>query len=235
MTWSDFNKSVLAYINRTATGLTFQSYDLILDAVNMAQMEAQRKRNFKYLRDVGFIQASLTGIDMSTAMFTTPGGPTQIKPKKIESVWLYAGVGASYLKARRVPAMTVGDSKLYYPVGDQRDWLNNPNVPNWQVTDLKWYMKGSKVYIIGGAPTGTSYLYCDIIKYLDDLTGSNTNFLLDYGHDWLKFKTLLYLNAYLKEDQRVLIGTNLLDAAWTSLCSWDDDVAEGAFDIDEND
>lgn len=237
MTYANFAAEVAAYLNRSTASLTVNGVDLVLSAANKAKAEAQRRRNFKMARTNAFVVASMDGTLLSTAR-TTPvsTGGVLVGVKVVEFVWLYATIGASYRRARRVPMITPGDLALYYPQGTERDWQSPPpTVPYWDVAEMRAYIRGQTIYLTGAAPSGTAYLYLDVIQYLPDYTGSNTDFFLDYHSDWLLAKTLDYLNIYIKDDQRVMISQSRLEAAWTSVCSFDDSYAEDSADIGNND
>lgn len=50
----------------------------------------------------------------------------------------------------------------------------------------------------------------------------DTDFFLDYCHDWMLYKTCMELNLFLKDAQRVAIDAGMVDAAWLSVVSWND-------------
>lgn len=226
MTWNEFQTTVAGFANRTnLTGTP----NMILSCANMAKAYAQRKHNFKMARGRAFLSPSIDGVDVSTAT-ATPGG-SAVTVKKLESAWLYTISGSNYRKSTRVPFMTLGDGKNFYDV-QSSDWAP----PASQVatpSEQRVFMQGTKVFLLSSE--SSQAMMFDAILLLADYTGSNTDFFLTYHSDWLVAKTLDLLNIYLKDDQRVMISQARLDDAWTSVISFDEDFAEGQFDIDSGD
>lgn len=231
-TYANFKLDVAAFMNRTATQLTIGGRDMILAASNMAKAEAQRRHNFKILRTRGFLSTSLNGTAL-TDMKTTPGGATAIVPKVVEAAWLYTTQGSSYYRTSRIPFMTTGDQKLYFPAGAVSDMISPASPPNYVPQNLAVWISGEKIYITGS--TTNQAIMLDVIKWLDDYDGSNSDFLLTYGSDWLTFKTCDYLNFLIKDDGRYGVSQRRLDQAWDTLMAWDEDYAERAFDINNDD
>lgn len=228
MTYAQFRNAVCGFANRTDADLTKNGVDMIAIAANMAKIEAQRRKVFKMSRGSGFIAASDQGTDLITSLFTTPGGTTVLKLRKIEQVWLFATSGALYTRARRIEVINPVDLKMYYPVGNAGEL--NPQVAFQDASTLKAYVRGTKLYVLGLNGNTTTTVMVDAFVWLDDYTGINTDFFLTYHSDWLVAKTVDYLNIFLKEDQRVAIAQNKLETAFTSVCSFDDEFAEGSED-----
>ena len=232
MTYANFKLDIAAFMNRTSTALTIGGRDMILAASNMALAEAQRRHNFKQNRTIGFVSTSLSGANLSD-LKTTPGGATAIVPKVVEAAWFYTTVSSSYYRTDRIPFMTTGDQKLYFPAGTVSSMLTPSSPPRYVPQNLAAWIQGGKIYITG--TTTAQAIMVDVIKWLDDFDGTNTNFLLTYGYDWLVLKTLDYLNFLIKDDQRYAVSQRRLDDAWTALIAWDEDYAERAFDINSDD
>lgn len=204
--------------------------DMILRAANMAKTYAQRKHNFKMARGRAFMSTSVDGADVSTAKDAPAGAAVVIK--KIESAWFYQTSGALYRKSSRIPFMTLGDGKNYFDVNNS-DWAPPAGQINSVPTENRIFMQGTKVYLLAYATSQPIML--DAILYLADYTGSNSDFFLTFHSDWLVAKTLDILNIYVKDDQRVMISNSRLEDAWTSVISFDEDFAEGQFDVDGGD
>jgi hypothetical protein len=49
----------------------------------------------------------------------------------------------------------------------------------------------------------------------------HSNFLFDYGFDWLMYRSIVELNFFIKEDERFSVSAKMLDEAWRSLTAWD--------------
>jgi hypothetical protein len=231
-TYANFKLDIAAFMNRSATALTIGGRDMILAASNMAKAEAQRRHDFKYNRARAFISTSLAGAALSDAK-TTPGGATAITIKLVEGAWLYTTVSSSYYRTERIPFITSGDQRLYYPTGDVGTMIAPNSPPQYVPQSLACWIQGPSIYLTG--TTTAQAIMLDVIKWMDDYDGSNSDFLLTQGYDWLVLKTLDYLNFLLKDDQRYPISVRRLETAWDSLISWDENHAEKAFDINNDD
>lgn len=225
MTYAQFRNAVCGFANRTEADLTKNGVDMVAIAANMAKTEAQRRKVFKMARTTAFCAASEQGVDITTSMFTLPAGVVQVKVRLVEQPWLYAANGANYTRARRIEMMNTTDVKLYYPVGNAGEL--NPLVVYQDANTLKAFVRGKKLYVLGLNGSTTTNIMVDIIAWMDDYSGINTDFFLDYHSDWLVAKTVDYLNIFLKEDQRVAIAQGKLESAFTAVCSFDDEFAGG--------
>jgi len=83
---------------------------------------------------------------------------------------------------------------------------------------------GMEVYLspatVENGTEQTLYFYA--VKWLPRLTrDEHTNFLFDYGFDFLMYRSIYELNFFIKEDERFQVSTRMLDDAWKSLTAWD--------------
>jgi len=58
------------------------------------------------------------------------------------------------------------------------------------------------------------------------------DFLLDYGQDFLVYRSIAELNYFLKEDERVVISAQIVQDSWDSLVKWNDDIIGNTAEID---
>lgn len=49
----------------------------------------------------------------------------------------------------------------------------------------------------------------------------DTNFLLDYGFDYIMYRSIVELNFFIKEDERFQVNTSMVSDTWNSLLAWD--------------
>lgn len=222
MNWATFTDSVKGFVNRTGTDLTQGSTDMILTAANMAKTFAQRKRVFHMARDTAFLAASDLGTAISDAK-DAPGSGSAVAIRKIEQAYMYGVNGTSNVRARRVRFISLQDVRLYYPIATANEL--NPQLISLDPAEIAAYIKGTKMYSLGLSSASGLYFWLDVVKWMPDYTGSNTDFFLDYHSDWLIAKTCDFLNIYLKEDQRVAISQAKLDEAWRSVCAFDEEFA----------
>jgi hypothetical protein len=65
-------------------------------------------------------------------------------------------------------------------------------------------------------------LYFYALKWLPRLEkDTDTNFLFDYGFDFLMYRSIYELNFFIKEDERFQVSTKMLNDSWASLTAWD--------------
>jgi len=226
-----------AYINRTTAEMTVNTINIALDAMNMVKLDAQRRANFKQARGSGFIATTLLGAQLSTAT-SDYAATTPMSFKYIESMWIPCGVNGVYYRGNRVPAMTIGDQKLLHGTSTS-NFLSYPaslppNTVQNQPMSNRWFQNGTLVCVNGVYQAATFWI--DGVTYLPpyDGTTATDDFLVLNNHDWLFLASLDYMNLFLKEDQRVQISATKMERLWNSVCANDEQVTEGAFDLDEN-
>lgn len=56
--------------------------------------------------------------------------------------------------------------------------------------------------------------------------GTSNNFLLDYGYDFMLFRSIFELNFLLKEEQRFQVSDKILSSTWRNLVAWNDTFIE---------
>lgn len=239
ITQANLKIKIAAYINRTAAELVISSYDLILDAMNMAKLGAQRKHDFKMCRTRGFIQTSLLGAQMST-ITSDAAATTPIVMKSLEAMGTYTTDGSGNTHwAQNVTARTSLDERLYHPNVNSWAQMANVAVPPgsvvWQTSQQLWWQEGTMVYVSG--LTAASPFMVKGFQYLPDYDGtSGTNdFFLTYHHDWLFVASLDYMNLFLKEDQRIQISSTKMEQLWNAVVSYDESFSESAADLDASD
>jgi hypothetical protein len=205
--------------------------------MNMVKLDAQRRHNFKQLRGSGFISTSITGVQLSTAT-SDYAGTTPLAFKYVESMWLPFLNGVTYYRGNRIPAMTIGDQKLVHGTATQSTVAYPatlpPNTATNQPMNYRWFQNGTLVCVNGVFTASTFWI--DGITQLSAYDGTTTtdDFFVLNNHDWLFLASLDYMNLFLKEDQRVQISTTKMERLWNSVCANDEQVTEGAFDLDEN-
>lgn len=234
MTWADFSAAVLAYMNRTSTDIPMAgAVNLVVVAANMAKTEAQRRHHFKMTRTQAYITSSMTGADLATAVFTTPVSAVVVPVKRIEQVWQFSTV-SPYYRSKRIPHMLLGDLKNEYGTTTLND-INQPVPTNYYAnTDIKWYIQGTKFYLLG-ITTPTMQVQLDVVQWMPDYDATITDFFLTYHFDWMLLKTVDNLNQYLHEDQRSAISQSGLEKRWLSVTAFDENFCEDTFESGSDD
>lgn len=224
MTIANFKTFVEAWLNRTTGSFTVGSFDCLLAAMNDARRMAQRDHDFELLRTQDcYLTTSAIGADWSTGCKTTPGGATSVLMKRVDSVWQYSASGTGYTVVARVPFDTSGDLKRNLPVVDTA--FLTVNQPNPFIQTQFAYSVGTSLYV-AGVNTGTATYKLFGIKYLDDLTGSESpDMFLTFFTDWFRIATVAALNTYLKDADRFAIDVTMLDRAWQSVKQMDGSIA----------
>lgn len=70
-------------------------------------------------------------------------------------------------------------------------------------------------------PSSSVHLTLHRIKWLPTPTEDDSDFLTEYGWDYLLFKAMTYLNMFLREDIRVPVNNEIMQQKWNSLLQWD--------------
>ncbi len=89
---------------------------------------------------------------------------------------------------------------------------------------LKVIHDGLNVYLSPAPndPEEPKDLYFYAVKWLPRVVkDTDTNFLFDYGFDFLMYRSIYELNFFIKEDERFQVSTRMLQDAWASLTAWD--------------
>jgi hypothetical protein len=89
---------------------------------------------------------------------------------------------------------------------------------------LKVVHEGQEVYLSPGTATAEDpkKLYFYAVKWLPRVVkDTDTNFLFDYGFDFLMYRSIYELNFFIKEDERFQVSTKMLNDSWQSLTAWD--------------
>lgn len=232
MTWSDFNATVMGYLNRTATDIPMAgSVSLVVVAANMAKAEAQRRHHFKMARTQAYISSSMAGADLMSAAFTTPSSAVVVPVKKVEQVWLFSP-STPFYRTLRVPSMTLGDLKNDYRTNSMSDVFATAPI-NYANSGTRWYIQGTKLYLMG-VTTPVVQVALDVVQWMPDYDGTITDFFLSFHLDWMVLKTVDNLNRYLKEDQRTQISNSDLEKRWISVTAFDENYAEDNFEAGAN-
>lgn len=139
--------------------------------------------------------------------------------KKINSCWQFSA--GTNERIRQIDFIRSTDLKNVIPT--LYDLNTEPQV-NPVTFKNRAYVEGNKFYITGfSAPT---QVLLDVYRILPGYTNDNeTDFFISDLTDWMLFQTLLQLNAYLKETERIQVSKALLDSAWDTILQNDNEFA----------
>jgi hypothetical protein len=75
----------------------------------------------------------------------------------------------------------------------------------------------------------------DIVKWLDNYAvNGSEDFLLEHCFDYMLLVTLCYLQLFVKEDVRMAVTDEKMQAAWLSLVQWDGNIVQTSDDMELN-
>jgi hypothetical protein len=226
MTISDFKTRVAGFINRDVSTFTVSSFDHILAAMNDARRGAQRLHSFDLCRGDVFLATSVAGAAWTTGCKTTPGGATVALMKRVDSVWTYStttvGATTAYLRNYRIPLESVGSFKrelgVYAGTSSistrQNDTISRPFA----------YVNGEKLHVTT-ITASTDFLINGIV-WLDDLTSaSSPDIFLTYFTDWLFWATIMQMNTFLKDTEKITVDSAMVTRLWESVKYHDGTIA----------
>jgi hypothetical protein len=72
--------------------------------------------------------------------------------------------------------------------------------------------------------------YAELVALEQPVGTVATDFLMDYCTDWLLYRSIIELNYFLKEDQRVAISRGTMEMVWQSVIDWDNSLVASKAD-----
>lgn len=204
--FGELKQTVLGCVSRLNSSFQTGTTNFVDVAINNALIFTQRQHDFEWNKAVVKIVCAPVG-NVSIAV-TEAGVACKVKRiiKAFGSVQPTRGLDRSlpYLSRQSMISDVTGLHKTQ----------NQP-------CDPAVVHDGQDVFLL--TPPSTNYdLWFYAVKWLPRLASTtDTNFLFEYGFDFLMYRTLQELNFYLKEDERFPINKQLLSEAWSSLVDWD--------------
>lgn len=226
MTISNFKARIYGFINRTSTLFTTTesaSIDQVTYAMNDAIMAAQREYTFELNRRDVFLSTSEVGANWMTGCKTTPGGATAVLMKRVDSVWNFSTntvtAGTVYARTSRIGYTSAGDFKRELPTDGGSLTLEQSSL---SIARRKFAYTDGPVLKVVTVGTATNVLL-NGIKYIDAVTDDDV--FLTYFPDWLFWATLIQLNQFLKDEQRVPVDSAFVGKLWQSVKEMDGQIA----------
>lgn len=231
MTISNFKARIYGFINRTSTLFTTTegaSVDQVLYAMNAARQAAQREHTFELNRGDVFLTTSEVGANWMTGCKTTPGGGTAVLMQRIDSVYNYStnvvAAGTVYARTSRIDFGNVADFKREVYTDGGAEWFTQTATGRPLFRRKFAYMDGQNLRIV--SVDTASPVLLNGIKWLDDLAGTeDTDIFMVYFPDWFFWATLIQLNQFLKDDQRINIDASFVGRLWQSVKEMDGRIA----------
>jgi hypothetical protein len=198
----------MEYANRaSAIFNTTVGVDHVLVAANMARAWAQRTWKFEHAKTLAYVVLTDNAGSLSSAKKYV--GDTALRVRSLERAYIL-------VDSVLVPIDLIRREEQVRRVqaGENVSDAFNP-------TNITAVQNGLEIYMWSTSETYTR-VYFDAIEFLAELTDVSTpDFFLTECHDWLVWRTLTYLNTFLKEDERLVIGKELIIDAWEAVKNWD--------------
>jgi hypothetical protein len=201
MNFGQIKTAASNYLARNSDSFTLDDQvvlDLLTTSVNLAQVYAQRQVDFFLAAELGMITLDTsTGVAISNA--TLDDGVTALSVKRFLQFY------------------SDEDRTIEIPFLTAKDKYRDTALPSIYI-----YQFGNKLYLVtGGENTGTQDIYFTCYKLLDDLdANSDSNFLTDYCADWLVMQTVIELQNFIREDDRIAISAGLIRNKWDTVLVW---------------
>ena len=210
------------------------SVDLLLFACNNARLHAERLVDFEYSRQDCKVEVDRT--DGGSLAFATEVDDvnTGVSVKKIVSPFLPAQDGTRFpveLWSRKKWNDKVRRRLESFQPRDNRSTF--PEL--FAQTPFVVVQEGRTVFVAPADetqfPTNPFDLYFNVVSWLPSyVTGSEDDFLLEFGLDWMLFYSIHQLNFYLKEDERVMVSSDVRRDTWDSLVKWNSELTMSSTD-----
>jgi len=231
-TYQELRDAVLTYL-QVPTGSESEfmrgTTDMILVAANNAMRSGQKRHDFNFL--AGSVQVS---VDPDTGADWTSLTSIGTKLRRIETVFRVQTAGLSPI--RWTTRQTLANEILRSNDRSvSREWY--PTDATEYVTETMALVEGNKIYL-HPKPDAATTLEIQGYTWLNDLSDSltdgllsDTNFMLEYGFDWVMWQTLVELNYYTKQfvarqEGNLPPPTQMAERAWLDLVQWDDTLFE---------
>ena len=198
-------QTVLACVSRIGTTFNTGTQNFVDTAINNAIIYAQRKCDFEWNKGVVSIRCAPIGyIDQAFE------NNEQVRIKRI--IKAFGPVDPGLSNNQSLPYLSRTSQ-----IAD--DTLRKQN--HCPCNGSRVIHDGQKVYhtpLIGEPHE----LYFYAVKWMPRLVKEqDTNFLLDYGFDYIMYRSIVELNFFIKEDERFQVNTSMVSDTWNSLLSWD--------------
>lgn len=237
MTLANFKARIYGFINRASTVFTTTesaSIDQVLYALNDARKSAQREHSFEMLRGDAFLSTSEIGANWQTGCKTTPGGATARLMKRVDSIYNFSTstitAGTLYARTSKIDFGHVSDFKRELPVDGGTVFASQTASSSLLARRKFAYMNGATLHVTTVDTAANVML--NGITFLDDLAdGNDPDVFLTYFPDWLHWATLIQLNQFLKDDQRINIDASFVGRLWQSVKEMDGQIANSGDNV----
>jgi hypothetical protein len=228
-TITTLKKAIAAFTRRSEASFVVDSNDNLLQAINNAKDFAQREVDFEFSLVTAYKDVPDVTLATSwTSMKLDPAG-TDFTVKKIKKarIGIVNGTGTAPIRLMSRAAYLEEQQRLYgivtsndarYGGTDTSERLSQIPISCVQIGE-NFFIYPADVDALGALTN--LRIYFDAIKWIPDFTtGSDTSFLLDYGFDFMLFRSIFELNFLLKEEQRFNVSMTILNSSWDNFRLW---------------
>lgn len=216
---------------------TSSTVDLLLVAINQAHQHALQYHDFEYAKcSVDALVDLQNGVPISPLPLHGSGGLTLVTVKKVLRAYIADGFGGVR------PMKFVSRDWQYADAGQRWEGVPYPWAPVQR--DMPRYPTFYETYLTQQAdqlmvypnaqvvvPQNPLPVFLDVIRYFPDYDNSsdNSDFLLQFGSPFLKWKACCNLNVLVRQyvprqEGNVPSPTEQRDEAWADLIAWDANV-----------
>lgn len=204
--YGEIKQAVLGCVTRQNASFQSGQVNLVDIAVNNAVIYAQRQKDFEWCKGLVSIDCNPKG----SLMNAKDESGLAVKLKRIVKAYgINQPTGHDETSIRYLSrASQTADNTGMALSG------NRPCSPSVIHDGMSVYITPQQI--------GPHVLWFYAVKWLPRfIKDSDTNFFLEYGFDYIMYRSLVELNFYLKEDERFPINKTLLSDTWESLSTWD--------------
>lgn len=215
MTIADLRVQIAAYANREQAEFVRGGADLLLLAINRAKLAAQRSHDFEFLRDRLTVTVnSATGVPY----------PTSPLLKKVERAFLNLTPEPILIEFASRHSTVVTNyrevNQIDYAAESARLAAADP------ASKISLYMQGLTLRLMPfptvAFPFGDASVLLDVIVWSPDYVApAETDFFLIYGPDFMMYRSVMELNKYLKQPEKIQLAAESVTESWTSFVMWD--------------
>lgn len=230
MNFGQLKTGIGAFMSRSTNVFVKDGVDALGNAINFSRKHAERLLDFEFNKD----RARLPSVSAQTgALFSQIQDLSgqALNVKGIERAW------TADSNFNRVTPLHIYNSEAYENRQRRRVTLNRETMQpilESDVTEAALVLHGTRLYVqpltvFNNAQT--SNLRLDVVKWMPDyVADGDTDFLMDVGAEWLMYRTILQLNFYLKEDERLKLQVGIVDQAWKTIESWNNSLVAARID-----
>lgn len=226
---SKVKAAVLAMLTRKASDLVFTdgtyTIDMLLQSINTAKDFTQRAIDLEYAKK--FVQVSNVSLTNGGSLDDAKlfGTATDVTVKSVTKAYLSINGSTTAFRPISLMSRETYNRRLMQQFDNAVTDQEARTVPTSNIgpaaivqVGRTFYVQPASVDVVGTNPFTA---YFDAIQWVDDFVDdTEESFLFTYCFDYIVLQTLVALQLYLKEDQRVAIDDSVMKTAWNNVIMW---------------